>query len=390
MIRLHDVAGHEKARHSLARAHAGAGLPSSLLFHGPRGVGKQRLALWTGQLQLCESPGPEGPCGACRGCRLALGLEHPDLHWFFPLPRPKGVSGDRLADALESARIEELEELRKEPLRPSLGDELRGLYLGIVENVRRKALQAPTMAPVQVFVLADAELMVPQESSPEAANALLKLLEEPPRQTRLILTSSEPGRLLPTIRSRSVPLHLSPLGRDRVAGFLREHGDADAEAAERAALLGQGSIGRALGFLPDGAEPGPLDALRGDALQIVEAALADGRAAGYGVALAQSSSKARRLVGLFGFVEELLRDVSALAAGADDALLHPDLAERLGRRVRGAAVEPADAAGALLAAEEARELARGNVNPQLILSGLVRELRGALRPRRVPTAAEAR
>lgn len=390
MIRLHDVRGHEKARRALARAHAGAGLPSSLLFHGLRGVGKQRLALWTGQLQLCERPGPEGPCGSCRGCRLALGLEHPDLHWYFPLPRPKGVSGDRLADALESARIDELEELRKEPLRPSLGDELRGLYLGIVESIRRKARQAPTMSPVQVFVLADAELMVPQESSPEAANALLKLLEEPPRQTRLILTSSEPGRLLPTIRSRSVPLHLSPLDGERVAAFLREEAGADPGAAERAALLGQGSIGRALGFLPDGGDPGALDALRSQALEIVEAALAPGRAAGYGVALAQSPSGARSLVALFAFVEELLRDVSALAAGADDALLHPDLADRMAPGVRGAGVEPSDAAGALLAAEEARELARGNVNPQLILSGLVRELRAALRPRRVPTAAEAR
>ena len=126
MIRLHDVEGHEEVRRSLARAHAADGIPSSMLFHGLKGVGKQRLALWTGQLQLCEAPDPEeGPCGACRPCRMALGLEHPDLHWFFPLPRPKGVSGNRLADALESARIDELAEIREEPLRPSLGDELR-------------------------------------------------------------------------------------------------------------------------------------------------------------------------------------------------------------------------------------------------------------------------
>jgi DNA polymerase-3 subunit delta' len=356
-----------------------------MLIHGPRGVGKQRLALWAGQLQLCEAPGPEGPCDTCRGCRLALGLEHPDLHWYFPLPRPKGVRGDRLADALESDRIDALAEIRTAPLRPSVGGELRGLYLGVVQSLRRKARMAPTMGGVQVFVLADAELLVPQESSPEAANALLKLLEEPPPRTHLILTSSEPGRLLPTIRSRSVPLHLSPLPRDRVEAFLRTHRELDGETARWAADLAQGAIGRALGFLPDGDDPPPLEELRKGALALVDAALADGLAPGYALALERSSSKARKLVPLFSFVEEWLRDVSAVAAGAEDRVLNRDAVDHLRRAVERAGVEPADAARALTAAESARERARGNVNPQLLLSGLVRELRGTLRPRRVPT-----
>ncbi len=389
MIRLHDVEGHERARRSLARAHGEGGIPAAMLFHGLRGVGKQRMALWTAQLQLCDDPGPEGPCGACRGCKLALGVEHPDLHWFFPLPRPKGVSGDRLADALESDRIDELIQRRKEPLRPSVGDELRGLYLGVVQTIRRKARMQPTLGGDQVFILADAELMVPQESSPEAANALLKLLEEPPGRTRFILTSSEPGRLLPTIRSRSVPLHLARLPDRRVADFLARHTEADEETTRWAATLGQGAIGRALGFLPDGDEPGILEGERRKALELVEAALAPGRAPGYALALDHSPAGARKLVNLFGFVEEWLRDVSAVAAGAHDQVLHRDLVDRLRSRVEAAGVEPGDAAGALLAAEEARELARGNVNPQLIVSGLIRDLRGALRPRRVATIAPA-
>lgn len=388
MIRLHEVEGHEEARRALARAHGADGLPASMLFHGLRGVGKQRMALWTGQLQLCEEPGPEGPCGRCRGCRLALGLEHPDLHWFFPLPRPKGVSRDRLADALESDRIDALVEIREEPIRPSLGDELRGLYLGVVQTLRRQARLAPTMGGVQVFVLADAELLVPQESSPEAANALLKLLEEPPPRTRLILTSSEPGRLLPTIRSRSVPLHLAPLPRERVEAFLTTHREVDDETARWAASLGQGSIGRALGFLPEEDGPGPLEELRRTALELVDAALAPGRAEGYRVAASHSPSGARSLVPLFSFVEEWLRDVSAVAAGAEERVLNQDVLEHLRTAVAEAGVEPADAAGALVAAEEARELARGNVNPQLVVSGLVRHLRAALRPRRIPTGRE--
>lgn len=380
MTELHPVVGHEEVRASLARAHAAAGLPAALLLHGLRGVGKQRLALWAAQLQVCEAPGPDGPCGKCRSCRLALGLEHPDIHWYFPLARPKGVSGDRLGDALENDRHEMLAELRAQPIRPSQADELRGLYLGLIQSLRRRAHTSPTMAPVQIFIIADAEYLVPQEASPEAANALLKLLEEPPGGSRFILTSGEPGRLLPTIRSRSVPLHLSPLPVAMVARFLEERRGVDAETARWAATLSQGSIGRALGFLPDGDGPGPQEIMRRDALKIVQAALSDGLAAGWGSALGYAPSQARKLVELFSFVEEWLRDVAAVAAGVEDRVLSQDALDHLRKLVAKAGVQPADAAAALPALEEARELARGNVNPQLIVSGLVRKLRRSLRP----------
>jgi len=378
--------GHDDIQSSLARAHAKDGLPASLLIHGLRGVGKQRLALWTAQLQLCETPDATGPCGDCKACRMVLTLEHPDLHWYFPLARPKGASGDRLADALQAARWEALAELREQPLRPSQSDELRGLYLGLIQGLRRQAHVRPTMSAVQVFIIGDAEYLVPQEASPEAANAILKLLEEPPSGTRFILTSGEPGRLLATIRSRAVPLHLAPLPRTRVAAFLEEYRSVDAKTARWAAGLSQGSIGRALGFLPEaGGEPGPLDAVRREALLIVEAALASGRSPGYTLALGYSPAGARKLVELFAFVEEWLRDVAAVAAGAESDVLSQDVLPHLRKLVSDTGVEAPDVAGALAALEEARELARGNVNPQLIVSGLVRRVRRSLRPSPAPT-----
>ena len=380
MTPLHPVVGHEGARTSLARAHRAQGLPSSLLLHGLRGVGKQRVALWAGQLMLCASPAEDGPCGTCRACRLALSLEHPDLHWYFPVTRPKGLSGDRLADGLEGARIQALAEIRANPVRASLGDELRGLYLGLIQGLRRRAHIRPSEGPAQVFVIADAEYLVPQEASPEAANALLKLLEEPPGATKFILTSSEPGRLLPTIRSRSVPLHLAPLPSDEVAAFLTAHAEVDERTARWAASLGQGSIGRALGFLPAEGEPGPLEALRREALGIVEAALADGRAPGFALALSQSSFRARSLVELFASVEEWIRDLAAVASGAEERVLSTDVLGHLRQLVATRSVDPSALAAALPALEEARELARANVNPQLIVSGLLRRLRRALRP----------
>lgn len=385
-MRLHGLVGHEDLRSSLAGAHRRGALPAALLLKGERGVGKGRLAHWIAQLCVCEAPTAAGPCDACRSCRMALALEHPDVHVYFPLERPRGVSRERLSEALEDARIDGLAEMREQPLRPSLRDELKGLYLAQVQSLRRRAHVQPTMAPVQVFIVLDAEHLVPQEASQEAANALLKVLEEPGEGTRIVLTSSEPGRLLPTIRSRTVPLHLGPLPPQQVLDFLRERAGADAETAARAARLGQGSIGRALGFLPEEGEPGPLAKLRAQALDLVEAGLADGRAATFEAAIGFPPAGARKLIELFGFVEEWLRDVAAVAVGAEDHVLSADEVERLRRLVAKHGLEPSDVAGALRIVDGSRELARGNVNPQLIVSGMLRRLRTSMRPERAAVA----
>src|SRR4051794_4481341 len=78
--------GHDELRERLRDAYERNALPSSLLFQGTRGVGKQRLALWLGQLLLCER-GPDAPCGTCQQCRFSFPLTHPDLHSYSPRPR---------------------------------------------------------------------------------------------------------------------------------------------------------------------------------------------------------------------------------------------------------------------------------------------------------------
>lgn len=375
---LHDLIGHEELRATLARAHASETLPAALLLHGPRGVGKQRLALWLAQLAVCTAPTSNGPCDTCGPCRMTRSLEHPDVHWYFPLPRPKAASREKLMDALEAARFQELAELRERSLAPSWSDEVRGIYLGIVTNLRRRASRRPTMAEGPVFIVGQAELLVPQQASPEAANALLKLLEEPPGQARFILTSSEPGMLLPTIRSRTVPVHVPALPRETVRSFLDHHFELEAKTSAWAARLSQGSPGRAMAFLPDGSDPGPLESLRRRAFEIVTGATTQSPSAGYRLAASFPPARARQLVDLFTFVEEWLRDLAAAAAGADDLVINHDALSRLKKHADGAGIIPSRVPDAFPAVERARELARGNVNPQLVVSGLVRDLRRAL------------
>lgn len=375
---LPDLRGHDAVRADLARAVRAGRLPGSILLYGPAGVGRQRLGLWLAQLLFCEQPG-ETPCGHCRACLMVLHLEHPDLHWFFPLPRPRGASTpERLRDALEDARAAEIAARRESPLRPVQPGEPVGLYLAQVQTIRRMASTRPAMAPCQVFLIGDAESLVPQESSPEAANALLKVLEEPPEHTTFILTAADPDVLLPTIRSRLLPVRLRPLPNEMVVDFLMQNRGIDAAAATVAARLAQGSIGRALAFLPDAEGDAPLEQVRRQAQDLLAAA-ADSAQSRLAAAHAQSPAGAR---GGFSDVLEQLeiwcRDLAVVAAGAEDDVINVDALDwlrALARRYPGAA-----AAGPALVdvVESARSLAAGNVNPQLTLAWLLRRMAGVL------------
>lgn len=384
---LHPLIGHEGPRRALLRAHTAGTLPDALLLRGPRGVGKQRLALWVAQLVLCETPTDDGPCDECRACRLARRLEHPDVHWYLPLPRPRGASTpEKMADALEEARFARLAELRETPLQRPVVQFLEdrptveGIYLAAARSLRQRAQRRPSMAAQQVFVIGDAESLVPQEASPEAANALLKLLEEPPENTRFILTSSEPGSLLDTIRSRTVPLHLSLLPIEQTAHFLVEHAGADPEAAERAARLAEGAPGRALGFLPesDGSD-GALDRLRKTSVRLLAAALSARRADPFIEALGTSSSGGRAMTELLDSLQLWLRDLAAACSGQRDHIVNADVADWLERQAAQAEVAPADVSRALALVDQAALEARGNVNPQLIVVSLITGLRRVLR-----------
>lgn len=384
--------GHEGLRDALRRALERRSLPATVLIYGAPGCGKQSLALWIARTALCTgNPAPElglddnpRPCDACKSCRAALRLEHPDVHWYFPLPRPKGASSpEKLADALEEARHQKLAEFRQQPLHTGSGAEVKGIYLAAVRSIRSRAHKRPTAGDHQFFVVGDAEHLVPQEASPEAANALLKLLEEPPEGTFFVLTSSRPGALLDTIRSRALPVHLPPLPTPEVATFLQEELGAEPDAAMQAAVLSQGSIGMALGHL-DGESA--QSEQRERALALLKAATAERREASYATAMGFSPGGARGLLGLLGALQLWLRDLGAAGLARQDRVVNTaetallrDTAQRLG-------LTPDRTARAVARVEEARMLALGNVNPQLLVSTLLLDLEETLKgdPKRGP------
>lgn len=253
---LTPLHGHLSLRARLRDAVARGALPGSILLHGPRGVGKQRLALWLGQLLVCGGAG-ERPCGTCASCRYVSSLAHPDLRWFFPRPRlgDADASADDVLDDYADAIADRVKHGGLYP--PPSGTE--AIFVATARALVQLASRTPAIASRKVFVVGDAERMVPQEGADAAANAFLKLLEEPPADTTIIVTSSEPGALLPTIRSRVVAIRVPPLpdadmrellAEPAVKAALDESGVA--RAIEERVRLAGGALGALLGASSEG------------------------------------------------------------------------------------------------------------------------------------------
>lgn len=367
---LPAIRGHEELRARLARAAFSGTLSQSILLHGPEGVGKERIGLWLAQCLVCERPLPDGPCSACQHCRLVDRLQHPDVHWFFPLPRPEGASAEKLRDKLEDLRATELQSRRDKPGYVPAFDKAPAHFLAAVQRIQQLAGVRPAMGRRKVFVVGDAELMVPQESSPEAANAFLKLLEEPPDDTTVVVTSSQPGALLPTILSRVLGIRVAPLPTEDVRAFLVEELGTDPTEATRVAGIARGAIGRALRLVEEGEG---LVKARAAGWELLIAALSRGAVPRIAAATAQKPFGGRG-----SFTEELdalgewLRDLLAVAAGADDEVSDPEARQLLRRAVERKAIHPMAVAAAIDRHSRARFWAQGNVNPQLIVADLLR------------------
>jgi DNA polymerase III subunit delta' len=357
---LHPLIGHAEARQRLAKAVGAGRLPQVLLFTGPSGVGKQRLALWLAELLFCERS-EAAPCGACRSCRLVQGLVHPDLHWFVPIARPKASEPDKQVAEAAEAIAQVMEERRAAPLYGP-PDGMLGHGIASVRLLMRRAALTPVEAKRKVFILGDAERLVAQESSPEAANALLKLLEEPPADTTLILTAADARHLLPTVRSRAVPLRLGRLSNAQVETALREYlkPALSADELRTRVTVAEGSIGQAVAA---GKAAGAAYEAAG---ALIEAVL-EGRGARMERALAQPPFAAR---GEFtALLDALAETLGEAARGALGQAPRRPVPPALRRRANPEALVRAQERVAA-----ARDAAAGNVNPQLLLAVLTDEL----------------
>lgn len=211
-----DLIGHEIAERELAVAFASDKLPHAWMICGPRGIGKATLAYRFARYVLTASDVPAG-------AGLAVAPDHPVFH---------RVAAQSHADL---SVVERSWDERSKRMREEI----------VVADVRRLSeffSRKPAEGAWRVAVVDAAD-----EMNRNAANALLKTLEEPPLRSLILLVTHAPGRLLPTIRSRCCKLVLKPLTEEALVSLLgAQHPDFDDDHRRAVARLAEGSPGRAL------------------------------------------------------------------------------------------------------------------------------------------------
>ena len=195
-------------------------VPNSLLFAGEEGIGKSRFAIELAKSFVCQSPSVGEACDRCAACRRAD-------HFAFP------KADDR--DAHKRVIFSELADIG---MVIPFG---RNILVDAIRDLEREANFRPYEANARFFLIDQADKM-----NAEAANALLKTLEEPPATTHIFLITSRPLKLLPTIRSRCQTLRFAPIGMTEIKDYLLSTGKFAPEDVGLLAKLSHGKLGYAL------------------------------------------------------------------------------------------------------------------------------------------------
>ena len=230
-----SVAGQETAKRILTRTADRGHLPNSYLFCGSEGVGKWAAALALTAYLNCSSRSDGDSCGACPACRQIQKLQFPDL--FIAIPTPPSRS-----EKEETGNYWEiLNQKIAEPYSLIGGERQMLIPVATVREMRRSLAQMASRKGTRVVIIEQMDRMLTT-----SADALLKLVEEPPSQTLIIITTSRPERLLPTVISRCRRVRFSPLPEEAIVEYVTTRANIDPPRAALLARLSQGSLGRAL------------------------------------------------------------------------------------------------------------------------------------------------
>jgi len=329
------VYGHVWALELLRRQMAQRKVAHAYLFTGPAQIGRGTVARWLAQALLCQGE-PPPPCGRCPACRRVAAEAHPDLH--------------RLRLDLQEGN------------RRTLGIEA-------IREMRQGLAERPFYGRRKVYLIEDAECM-----TVEAANALLKTLEEPPPFVVLLLVALSDHLLLPTIVSRCQIFPLQPLSPREVRQALVERWGASEEQAGLLASLSRGRLGWAVQALED---PQVLRR-RGESLEALRRLMGAGLLERFAFAESQEriwrQGKAALVLEMLQYWQEWWRDLFLVGQGCTDLVVNRDQVEAL--ESAGRRISPASALAFLYALRATQERLQEQVNPRLALEELLLQLPG--------------
>lgn len=221
-MKFSDIPSHEQAKQLMRKMVADNRLPHALLLEGPQGIGKLALARAFAQYIHCENPDPDGDaCGVCQNCRLHQAMNHIDTYHVFPVVKPEGASTPPVSDDfldswrefIDNRRFTDFDEwtatFDKKNAQPIT-------YVTESNSLIHKLSFTSHVANQKIIIW-----WLPEKMNDEAANKLLKVLEEPLEGTIFIMVSNEPLAILPTIYSRVQRIALKRLPDSVIAEELQ-------------------------------------------------------------------------------------------------------------------------------------------------------------------------
>lgn len=216
-------------------------VPNAILFFGPEGTGKAAMALGLVRWFYCQDCQKGGirPCGNCRGCRKTASLNHPDFSLLFPFSGRIGEEAERFI----------LKQVVKDPYGYPLPANNALISMEQIRKLRRQFSYGSFEGKWRTVVILHANKM-----RAEAANALLKTLEEPPEQSLFVLTAPSPDALLPTVRSRCQFLRFPYLSYQDIAVWLTDQMKVNEGCTSFIAKRSGGSLRRAQEMVEAGVE----------------------------------------------------------------------------------------------------------------------------------------
>ncbi|MCH5226819.1 MAG: DNA polymerase III subunit [Muribaculaceae bacterium] len=240
-MKFSDITGHEEIKSTLRDLVDSGKIPHALLFSGISGIGKFRTARALAQYIHCKNRKNGDSCGVCPSCLQHQKHNNPDLHFIYPIIKKEGALISK--DLIEEWR-EMLDEYSYMP--PERWNELikagnsqPAIFVDESEDLIIRASLSSFQEEFKIFII-----WLPEKMRTEAANKLLKAIEEPFEDTIFILVSNNDTKILPTIFSRTQRFHFKPLSEDTLCSMLIENG-VSREIASDAARISEGSLQKA-------------------------------------------------------------------------------------------------------------------------------------------------
>ncbi len=221
-------------------------IPHALLLSGPQGLGKMLLTRALLQYIYCSDRRDGEPCGRCPACLQTAALNNPDIHWVFPVVKIKGkptVSTDFYTEWKIMLEKHPYMEPEKWLDIIEAGNTRPVIYLDEANDIIRNAPLSSLSYRYKTYVI-----WLPEAMNLQAANTLLKLIEEPYPDTLFILVSDHPEDVLPTILSRTRRLNMRPVPPAAIEEWLRTRAGLTPSEAASSAAMAAGSPGKAIEF----------------------------------------------------------------------------------------------------------------------------------------------